>query len=238
MSFPQFPGNFFPGFPGFPSTPAGYGPYTGNCNRQCDPCSGQQIQQCPPSPFVPRAIALVAPLVVGAAQSIPSGGGPIPLATVTVPTAAQTVQIVGNYAPTIANGIAIGAGVQDVNPALLPPPVVPAPANAGIATILVPGAYQISANVCFASGAAAATVDDIRVLYIYRATGTQVIPLATVSQAAIDDVAGTPTCLNGSAGDILNYGDRIFIGVRQTSSDAGAIPLVAGATRLSILKVD
>jgi hypothetical protein len=104
---------------------------------------------------------------------------------------------------------------------------------------MIPGAYQITANVCFSgNGVAVATPDDIRVLYIYKATGSTVVPLATVSQSAVDDAANTPTCINATASDILNYGDRIFIGVRQTSSNGAALTVVAGATRLTIIKVD
>jgi len=182
---------------------------------------------------------LEAPLVAGSQQQIPSGGGPIPLATTVIPTAAQTVQIVGNYAPVVANGILIGPGVADINPPLIPPPAVPASPNAGIASILTPGAYQISANVCFAdnAGVPVSTEDDIRVLYIYRATGTQVIALATVTQRAVSDAASTPTCINASAISFLGAGDRIFIGIRQTSSNAGPITVASGATRLSIAKI-
>ena len=153
----------------------------------------------------------------GAAQVVPTGGGPIPGTTISVPTATQTVQIVGNYNAIDREGLNApnGTGL----------------AGAGIVTIQQTGVYSLSANICFSAITGAAADGDVRVVYIYRNTNFGTQALATVDSVPVsgDGTVGTPTCLNAAVNGVrLEAGDRVFVGVRQTSASGDDVTVVSG----------
>lgn len=144
---------------------------------------------------------------------IPSGGAAIPEGAVTLPVADTAVIL--PLSTTASSGLT----------------AVPLPGAASTDNFMIriprSGFYRYDANACFAAITnviGPLTSDDFRVLYAYVYTAAGVNrQLRVASQPAVG--GATPTCMDVSGADYFTAGDRIYFAARQTSVDAGTVPI-------------
>jgi hypothetical protein len=140
---------------------------------------------------------------------VPSGGGPVP--TNNTGITGLTVVIPNSYTQIVSQGVTLSPD--------------------GVATVSSAGTYIIVADGCFADNGAVA-VGDVRVFYVYKVNSSGTVQMVTMTNTPTNP---TPTCFNGSAVVDLLMGDRIFVGVRQTSASLQSTDF--GIRRLTITKL-
>lgn len=158
---------------------------------------------------------------IATANTIPSGGTSIPAGTVIAPGTttmpANTVTLINGYTgPTIDNvgGIVLFNGFFNI------------PEN---------GKYFTNTTICFASPTTT-TSTDLREVYIYHVAAITGL-VTTLADDSRTPIAGSPICINVSAAAHFNAGDRIFIAVRQITSDASSVSTVADVGRVAITRI-
>lgn len=184
------------------------------------PCAQQCVEACPvPCPVPCTVVAYYTD--IASSTAIISGGSAIPTGT-TIPSGSTTIP---------ANTVTVITGYTGI-PTTNTGGVIP---NNGFFTIPVSGKYAITATICFATVATTLTT-DLREVYIYKVDATTSLVTKSANDSRVP-IAGSNTCVNVSAYDNFNVGDRVFIAARQINGSSAIIDTVAGVGRLTITKV-